>query len=1151
MPREQETKDGVRKMALNAGQRSRLKTALGDYFASVKAVYATGQAREHAYRPAQITLFNAFDDVLTINDAAKSEAGFPDFTFLKKSNHEITRGYGEGKDLGANLNQIEKTDQLIKYGAYSNLLLTNVIEFRFFSHGEPGPQIRLASVSKDGLAIDTDSFDTFIDEFVGFLEQPPEKIRSAKRLAEIMGGKARRIRAFANRLLEDPSLDANRDVQDVYELVRKTLSHDMEPDDFADMYAQTLVYGLFAARYHDPNLETFSRQEARDLIAHESDFLKHFFDHIAGVSFPSDLRFVVNELTEVLRVSDVKKIVSAHLKAGDNKGRDPIIYFYELFLSEYDAEQRKDRGVYYTPTPVVHFIVRSVDTALRQHLGVTAGLADAQKKKYAYKVDAGYMSSKDKRTKGAALKQERTLHRVQILDPAVGTATFLNETVRHIHGQFVNQEGMWPAYVKDDLLPRLHGFELMMAPYSIAHIKLAMTLGELGVTETERALGVYLTNTLDQSVELDHDLFTIGLASAFTAEATKASEIKTETPIMVVMGNPPYSGHSENKSVHAKALVERYKVEPGGKSKLQERNPKWINDDYVKFIAFAEQMVAKNADGGVMAMITNNGYLDNPTFRGMRWHLANTFDTIYVLDLHGSLKKKEKALDGGKDENVFDIQQGVAIIVAVKTGNKNKGAMADVFHADLYGTRAAKFKALDSDDVTFEPVTLDKKFYFFQPRDSTGQEEYQTGIPVNDFFKKGVIGLFTGRDKLTIDIEKDALWKRVNDFIALAPEDARTKYALGKDVRDWAVARAQADVSKGHSKKRVIPVTYRPFDVRWTYYTGTQRGFYYYPRLEVMKDLRDDPENLALVIGRQGAATGQGEWTLAYVARHVIDLNIFSRGGGYVFPRRCRDDAGDWQDNIADSALARVAKALTSKPDPDDVFSYVYGVLNSPAYRSQAKEFLKSDYPIIPMPKDDDDFRSHVEAGKRLQALHLLEAKELQDPANFVTTYPVPGDNVVGKRKHDGDKLWINETQYIGNVSAAMWEYQIGGYPVAEKWLKDRRGRALSADEIRHIQRVLTAITMALEATASGSNAAAVPPRRKAAKAKVAKGSRRAKASAKEATTPPKAADLSKADRDAIRKWSRSRAAKKAGVDPVGARGRIPTRAIEAWKDAQ
>ena len=1053
---------------VKASERERLVKATRDYLAKAQALYATGQAREHAYRPAQIALFDAFEDVLAVNDAAKSDAGFPDFTFLKASDPEIVRGYGEGKDLGENLNKIEKSDQLVRYGSYDNLLLTNVLEVRFYSESVKCSEVELARLVKGVITETAGGPEAFVEEFAAFLVRPPEKIRSAVRLAEIMGGKARRIRKAAALMLADGD-PAHADLLRVYELVKQTLSHEMTIEEFADMYAQTLVYGLFAARYHDPDLDTFSRQEARDLIGQENDFLRHFFDHIAGASFPDELRFVVNELCDVLRVSDVKKIVTAHLRRGEHKGRDPIIYFYELFLNEYDAEQRKDRGVYYTPTPVVRYIVRQVDAVLVRDFKLPLGLADSSKKKYPIQVSSGYGGKRKKRA--TPVIQERTLHRVQILDPAVGTATFLNETIRHIHSKFVNQQGLWPAYVKDDLIPRLHGFELMMAPYAIAHIKLAMTLDELGGGTGHQA-GVYLTNSLDQAIELDHNLFTVGLAAAFSEEAHKASAIKVETPIMVVMGNPPYSGHSENRSKHATSLVDRYKVEPGGNVKLQEKNPKWLNDDYVKFISLAEGLVAKNPDGGVMAMITNNGFLDNPTFRGMRWHLAKTFDSIHVVDLHGSLKKKEIAPDGSKDENVFDIQQGVAILIAVKTNQKASAAaegkrppLAKVYHAELFGSRKAKFEALDGDHVTFAEVDLDPKFLFFQQRDLSGRDDYAKGVALNDCFNKGVVGLFTGRDSLTIDFDRQTMWDRVEDFISLDPEDARSKYSLGKDVRDWKVASAQADVRDGHTVDRLIPISYRPFDQRWTYYTGKARGFYYYPRDSVMTDLRDDAANLALVVGRQGAATGQGEWNLAFVARNVVDLNIFSRGGGYVFPRRVRDSSGSWFDNISPSAIARFGKSLTTKPSADDVFDYIYGVLNSPAYRASAAEFLKSDYPVIPLPDDDADFLAMVEFGRRVRELHLLEASDVQDPTQLTTTFPVAGSDVVGRRKYEDGKLFINDTQYVGNVSQEVWNYTLGGYQTADKWLKDRKCRKLSASEILHLQRMLTALALVVAAS--------------------------------------------------------------------------------------
>lgn len=1049
-------------VVVSPSARKRLTSNLYAYFDKVRSVYLTGQAREHAYRPAQISLFDSFNDILSVNDAAKSEAGYPDFLFLRSSNPEVTYGYGEGKDIAANLDRVEKTEQLLKYSAYDNLMLTNVLEYRFYASGRKGRPVVLATLKDRDIAVLPDAFDKFIDEFSNFLEKPPEKIRSASRLAESMGGKARRIRTEVEDLI---ATQKDNDIRGIYNLVRQTLSHDMTIDSFADMYAQTLVYGLFAARYHDSDLATFSRQEARELIAKENDFLKHFFDHIAGPDLSQNIAHIVNELCDVLRASDVRTIVHRRIAAGDNRGRDPIIYFYEEFLSQYDVDQRKKRGVYYTPTPIVRYIVESVDDVLKEDFEIRDGLADAGKKAYQIEVPTGYSTNSKKRT-DEAVKQPRRTHQVQILDPAVGTATFLNETIRHIRRAFDGQDGLWPSYVNEDLLPRLFGFELMMAPYAVAHIKLSMTLAELGAPSPSSPSEILLTNTLEKPADLDHDLFTIGLASAFSDEAQRASQVKTDSPVMVVMGNPPYSGHSENKSAYAKSLVDAYKLEPGGKSKLQEQNSKWLNDDYVKFIAFAEKLIAKNADGGIMAMITNRGYLENPTFRGMRWRLTQTFDTIRIIDLHGSMKTKDEDPGGGPDESVFDIQVGVAIIIASKIG-KGTGGTANVLYSDIFGTRQEKFDALEKGKFDFVEVDLDPKFYFFAPRDFSGRAQYQSGLTINSIFGKGVTGLYTGRDKLTIDIDRDSLQSRVEDFMGLEAEDARRKYDLGEDVRDWQVGTAQSDVREGHSFERVIPITYRPFDVRWTYYTGTTRGFYYYPRTDVMRDLRDDSTNMAIIVGRQGAATGAGEWTVSYVGRHVIDLNVFSRGGGFVFPRRVRDKSGVWVSNVLPGAVKLFADAVGSQPTDDDVFDYVYGVLSSPIYRSEGREFLKSDFPVIPLPTDADDFYRHSEFGGRIRDIHLLEHPGAQSSSSFVTSFPQGGSNEIMRRHYDEEtgRLWINEDQYFGNVSSSVWEYRIGGYQVSDKWLKDRRGRALSSLELRQFQAILSAAAAAIDVT--------------------------------------------------------------------------------------
>jgi type I restriction-modification system DNA methylase subunit len=615
-----------------------------DYLARLNKELASNNALEHSYRPALKDLIEKINpDILAVNEPARSSHGAPDFVFLNQINNTLIRGYAETKDINANMDQVEKTEQIKRYLGYSNLLLTNYIEFRFFRNGEKYQTILIAKKEANVLVANEDCFDQLQRELRAFLEQKPENITNARRLAQIMGGKAARIRDNVANYLQTENLK-NEELLRIYKVMKKLLVHDLEIAKFADMYAQTLVYGLFVARYYDRSPNNFSRQEARDLIPASNSFLQHFFDHIAGVNFDRRLTYIVDELCEVFQVSDVRMIIQKHYNLfGEATDKDPIIHFYEDFLKEYDPQLRKSMGAYYTPVPVVDFIIRAVDDVLRNEFNIIDGLASTEKIQHETVIQGK--------------KKKIELHRVQILDPAVGTATFLNEAVKFIYKKFESQEGLWKGYVDQELLPRLYGFELMMAPYTIAHLKLAMTLKETGVDQLKRRLGVYLTNTLEEGVRVDDDLFSFGFAEAISEEAMSASVIKHKRPIMIVLGNPPYSGESFNKGDNATKLVSKYKFEPGGKEKLREKNPKWINDDYVKFIAFAEEMVSKTGEG-VVSMITNHGYIDNRTFRGMRWHLAKTFSSIYVLDLHGNTKKREVAPNNGKDENVFNIQQG-------------------------------------------------------------------------------------------------------------------------------------------------------------------------------------------------------------------------------------------------------------------------------------------------------------------------------------------------------------------------------------------------------------------------------------------------------------------------------------------------------------
>ncbi|PIY68925.1 DNA methyltransferase, partial [Candidatus Roizmanbacteria bacterium CG_4_10_14_0_8_um_filter_39_9] len=553
-----------------------------DYLNKLQTELLTGSALEHSYRHAFKELCETIDaNVLTQNEPSRTAHGSPDYIFFKKSNTNIILGYAEAKDIWVNLNDIEKSEQLKRYLGYSNLILTNYIEFRFFRNGEKYQTIAIASRENTFLRSKEENFLQLEAELKAFLEGKPERIKSGKRLSQIMGGKALRIRENVMRFLQTENI-RNQELEKMYEVMKSFLVHDLSVEKFADMYAQTLVYGLFVARYYDESPENFSRQEARDLVPASNPFLRHFFDHIIGPDFDKRLGCIVDELCDVFAVADIRDIIMRHFNLfGEIVDKDPIIHFYEDFLKEYDPLLRKSMGAYYTPVPVVQFMIRSVDEMLRKEFNLQEGIANTDK------------TQREVLIQGK--KEKEMVHKVQILDPAVGTATFLNEIIKHIHKGFVGQEGVWQSYVDQELLPRLYGFELMMAPYTIAHLKLAMTLKETGINHFHRRLGVYLTNTLEEGIKHKDDLFSFGLTEAISEESKAAGTIKHDRPIMVVIGNPPYSGESNNKGLFEKE-IEVYKREPTG-GKLKERNPKWINDDYVKFIRFAEQMIEKNGEG--------------------------------------------------------------------------------------------------------------------------------------------------------------------------------------------------------------------------------------------------------------------------------------------------------------------------------------------------------------------------------------------------------------------------------------------------------------------------------------------------------------------------------------------------------------------------
>jgi len=820
----------------------------------------------------------------------------------------------------------------------------------------------------------------------------------------IMGGKAQRIRDNIRHFLTlDPS--KNSELIRVYEAIKKMLVHDITIDTFADMYAQTLVYGLFAARYYDESPDTFSRQEARDLVPASNPFLQHFFDHIAGTNFDRRLSYIVDELCTVFRHANTKQLIEDYM--GD---ADPVIHFYEDFLKEYDPVLRKKMGAYYTPLPVVRFIVRSVDEILRRDFQLPAGLADTSK-----------------------LPDGK--HRVQILDPAAGTGTFISATIRVIyeHLKAQKQEGRWPTYVHHDLLPRIHGFELMMAPYTIAHLKLSLAFKQTGFWKFHRRLGIYLTNSLEQS-NAQQEFMAFGLAESIADEAKEADMVKSETPIMVVIGNPPYSISSQNKGDWILELIKDYKKGLGEK-KIN------IDDDYIKFIRFAEHFIEKNKSG-ILAMITNNSFIDGITHRQMRKHLLETFDDIYILDLHGNAKKKEKAPDGGKDENVFDIQQGVSIFLMVrKTVGKNN--LGNVYHAGIYGMREDKFKTLNESDiesVKWQKLNYSEPYYFFVPKDFGLESDYEKGFKIDETFKEYNSGIQTKRDNLVYNFTQSELDKVLKDFLTLDLMELQSKHHISEDGRDWTIKWAKEDIETGNGQ--VAKVSYHPFDQRFTYYSGKTKGFMAYPRSPLMKSMLSP--NISLITIRNSR---RGNVNNIFLSTTILDKDAISPfDNSRFFPLYVYTLENQKILNLQKEIVDKIEN-IVGKVSPEDIFDYIYAVLHSPSYREKYKEFLKIDFPRVPYPQDAKSFKRLVALGSELRSLHLLESPKVN---KFITTYPVSGSDTVEKITYQSGKVFINKEQYFGNVPEIAWNFYIGGYQPAQKWLKDRKNRKLTNADIEH-----------------------------------------------------------------------------------------------------
>jgi hypothetical protein len=999
------------------------------YLKRIYEVAKTGDAREESYYSSLEELLRTFADStkrkhihITVLPK-KTEAGNPDFRVWDGRQQIV--GYVEAKEpYVENLDHVENSEQLKRYRhTFPNLILTNFFEFRLYRNGRLIDKVLLARpfIIHELRAVppveNKDKFLNLLDKFFSF---SLPKVYTAETLATELAKRTGFLKEQV--ILEElKERECKSPILGFYEAFQKYLIAGLTQESFADLYAQTVTYGLFAARTRCEN--GFNRKLAYDYIPRTVGILRDVFKFISLGELPKQMEWIVDDISQVLAVADVNEILSKFYHEG--KGRDPVYYFYETFLAEYNPEERERRGVYYTPESVVSYIVRSLNIILKEHFDRPDGFAS---------------------------------NSVTVLDPAAGTLTFLAEASRLAVEEFTAKygEGGKESFIRGHILNNFYAFELMMAPYAIGHLKMSLLLEELGykLGEDER-FKFYLTNTLEME-ELEQTALP-GMSS-LAEESHLAGKVKKERPILVILGNPPYSGISSNIGEWiSKEIKAYYRV--NGKP-LGERNPKWLQDDYVKFIRFAQWKIDQ-AGEGVLGFITNHKYLDNATFRGMRQSLMNSFNEIYLLDLHGY--SRERKPDGSKDENVFEIEQGVAISLFIR----KKGLERKVFHSERWGLREDKYNWLLGNDIKtteWKEIKPKSEFYLFIPREEALLEAYNKYPKITEIFPTSSVGIVTSRDDFVIDFDRQPLVGRIKVFRdkELSDEVIIQAFKL-KDKANWKIAKAREKVSKDDSwQEAITQIIYRPFDIRWIFYHDEliER-----PRKEVMHHMMH--ENLGLIINRQIRIDKIRHFLAANLPAdfHILET---ANASAYLCPLYLHPDKEDMfgqesqerKPNLNPKLIESLAEVYRKEPTPEEIFYYIYGILYSNVYRSKYAEFLKIDFPKVPFTRNYELFRTIGKYGNKLVDLHLMKSAELNNP---IVKLQGGGDYGVRKVRYEekGKQVYINDGQYFEGMEREVWEYQIGGYQVLDKWLKDRE--KLSLDDIKHYCQIATALEETIE----------------------------------------------------------------------------------------
>ncbi|MGD9816434.1 MAG: type ISP restriction/modification enzyme [Hyphomonadaceae bacterium] len=992
------------------------------------------------------------------------DKGAPDF---KVSRQAAIIGYVEVKQVDANLAQVLKSDQINRYVDLNpNILVTDYLRFIWIKDGKikeaQSERLCEASAIESKQPLNPERVAAVAQLLTGFFKAAPKGIKRASELAGTLAVRSRLLRDFLTEELErQEKEDEGGKLLGLFKAFKEQVSHELTIKDFADAFAQTLAYGLFLAKLNVKTGVTLTLSNADEHVPGGFSLIRELVGFLKELDREEyrDIKWVVEEVLSIvnwLDVDAVREDLSFKKRRAYSRGvrarseeewrlfsKDPFVYFYEDYLAKYDSKLRKSRGVYYTPPPIVNFIVRAINDILKDTFEIEQGLADRE--------------------------------RVTVLDFACGTGTFLVEVLERIFDEIGGPEdGRAPAYVREHILKNIYGFEYLIAPYTIAHLKLSQYLSELAATaknpnialKKDERFQVFLTNTLEP-IEPQRNY----LLPELTHETEAAQAVKDKT-ILVITGNPPYAGHSKNKGKWISQAVGAYRKVDG--KTLPDKNPKWLQDDYVKFIRFAQMKMAE-VDEGVVGVITNHSYLDNPTFRGMRQSLRDSFDQIWIVDLHGSLKPKEPTPDGVENDNVFDIQKGVSILLCVKRPGAEKG----IWFSEFWGTRQEKYQASADGRIstlTWRASECFSPYHLFRPMNWAGWDSYSGFWPLADslndaesrrqIFETGVLGFQSHRDHFAIAPTREEMTLRVRDMIdpALSDGALRQKYEIDSN-RDWKLEEAREALrSATQPEDKIIRCAYRLFDSPFCYF-GTE--FMDYPRRELVDHVANR-ENVQLVASRQ---IGTADWRHAFVAVDPANDCLISdktREANQVFPLWLHSD-GEKRENIAPEFRTFIDGLYSNHYTPEQILGYIYAILHAPTYRSRYAEFLRIDFPRIPFAESSADFEKLFALGAALVEAHLLRKMKPRGLGKYQgAKQGEDQDRVLEVRYAEAEQAaYINDVQRFAPIPPEVWTFHIGGYQVLDKYLKSRKTRLLSLDEIEHVAKVADVLAFTIEQMAA------------------------------------------------------------------------------------